>query len=186
MSSEADKDRLLWSEIFAIRTLHKATLQELLGTRNYAAMQLLSERNDLLRERYLALGLFFCDAPIYHLLSLFCQWREFLSGPSIKYSDKDFITPSNPDALLPYIITQSGAIVPLRSGQPSGGHHPGVARVFCYVRGYETYVCTLQGLLRQMTDASTQTKDPDSTLTNIEPPIFDEEVVPIKKRKRCD
>ena len=59
MSSEPDKDRLLWSQIFALRTLHEATLQELLGARNYATIQLLSERNSLLRERYLAMDLFF-------------------------------------------------------------------------------------------------------------------------------
>ena len=56
----------------------------------------------------------------------------------------------------------------------------------CYLCGYVTYAYTMQGLLRQMTDASTQTEDPDSTLTDIEPPIFDEEVVPLKKRKRSD
>ena len=44
----------------------------------------------------------------------------------------------------------------------------------------------MHGLLRQMTDTFTQTEDSDSTLTNIEPPIFDEEMVPIKKRKRSD
>ena len=66
MSSEADKDRLLWSRILALQTLREATLQELLGARNYAALQLLSERNDLLRERYLALGLIFYAASLSH------------------------------------------------------------------------------------------------------------------------
>jgi hypothetical protein len=109
-----------------------------------------------------------------------------LGRPSIKYSNKDLITPSNPEFLLPYIITQSGAIVPFQSGQPSGGHYPGVVGMSCYLRGYVTYAYTMQGLLRRMTDTSTQTKDPDSTLTDIEPPIFDEKVVPLKKRKRSD
>ena len=70
MSSEADKARLLWSKIFAIRTLHEATLQELLGARNYATMQLLDEHNDLLCEQYLALGSLFCVISLSHLLSL--------------------------------------------------------------------------------------------------------------------
>jgi hypothetical protein len=41
-----------------------------------------------------------------------------------------------------------------------------------------------QGLLREMVDTSTQTKDADTTLTEIEQPVL-EEVVIIKKRKRC-
>jgi hypothetical protein len=51
MSSEADRDRLRWAGLFALRTLHKATLEALLWARNYAALQLLDERNGLLHER---------------------------------------------------------------------------------------------------------------------------------------
>jgi hypothetical protein len=43
----------------------------------------------------------------------------------------------------------------------------------------------MQGLLREMVDASTQTEDLDTTLAKIEPPVLEEEVT-IKKRKRCD
>ena len=57
--SEADAHRLCWSQLFALRTLHEASLQILLGARNYAVLQLLRECNDLLRERYLAPALFF-------------------------------------------------------------------------------------------------------------------------------
>ena len=46
------------------------------------------------------------------------------------YSDTDFITPSDPEALLPYLIAPSGAILPFRSGRPSGGFYPGVVRNF--------------------------------------------------------
>ena len=35
-----------------LRTLHEATLQDLLRARNCATIQLLSERNKLIRERY--------------------------------------------------------------------------------------------------------------------------------------
>ena len=59
MSSEPDKDRFLWSQIFALHTLHEVTLQELLGAQNYATIQLLSKRNSLLWEQYLAMDLFF-------------------------------------------------------------------------------------------------------------------------------
>ena len=47
MSSEANQARLCWAEIFALRTLHKATLLELLCTQNYAVRQLLHKYNDL-------------------------------------------------------------------------------------------------------------------------------------------
>lgn len=56
MSTEADLDRLRWAQIFALRTLHEATLEQLLGARNYAVRQLLRERNDVLRDRYLDLS----------------------------------------------------------------------------------------------------------------------------------
>ncbi len=39
-------------EIRAIEVLHEATLQDLIKTKNYAILQLLEERNKLLRERY--------------------------------------------------------------------------------------------------------------------------------------
>lgn len=56
MSTEADLDRLRWAQIFALRTLHEATLEQLLGARNYAVRQLLRERNNVLRDRYLDLS----------------------------------------------------------------------------------------------------------------------------------
>jgi hypothetical protein len=64
MASEADIDRLHWAHIFALRTLHEATLSDLLGARNYAAKQILRERNNLLRERYSTLGSIFCAAGL--------------------------------------------------------------------------------------------------------------------------
>ena len=50
--SEADTDWLRWTQIFALRTLHKVTLQALIGARNYTVLQLLRECNDLLSKRY--------------------------------------------------------------------------------------------------------------------------------------
>ena len=46
------------------------------------------------------------------------QWREELGATKIEYSDRDFITPTNPEALLPYIIFspspgRAGRVVPL-------------------------------------------------------------------------
>jgi hypothetical protein len=52
MSSDTDKNRLHWTHVFATQTLHEVTLPTLLGARNYAAIQLLSEHNQLLCERY--------------------------------------------------------------------------------------------------------------------------------------
>ena len=54
--SEANTDRLSWSRLFALHSLHEATLQALLDARNYAVLQLLKECNDLLRKQYLALA----------------------------------------------------------------------------------------------------------------------------------
>lgn len=131
--SEADTDRLRWSQLFALRITHEATLQTLLGARNYAVLQLLQERNNLLRERYWTIALFFY--PIFlSQFSLFCNWRVSLGGPSIVYSDTDFITPVDPEALLPYIIAPSGAILPFRSGRPSGGFYPGVVRMLLHAQ----------------------------------------------------
>ena len=140
--SKADTDRLHWSQHFAICTLHEATLQTLLGTRNYTVLQLLSKCNNLLHEWYLALGSLFLVTLLSHPHLLFFNWRVLLGGPDIEYSDTEFITLSDPDALLPYIITLSGIIVPFRSGQPSGGYHPGAVRISHYVCGYETHTCT--------------------------------------------
>jgi hypothetical protein len=67
MASEADIDRLCWARIFALRTLHEASLSDLLGARNYAAKQILRERNKLLRERYVGnptLGFIFFTAGL--------------------------------------------------------------------------------------------------------------------------
>ena len=134
--SQADNDRLLWSQIFAIRTLHEANLQSLLSARNYTVLQLLSERNQLLCERYLELGPLILLVSLSHLYYLFCHWRGSNGGPSIEFSDTDFILPSDPEAVLPYIITPSGGIVPFRSGCPLGGFYPGVVRFPCSVCSY--------------------------------------------------
>ena len=93
--------------------MHKATLEALLRAQNYTVLQLLSERNNLLREQYFALIYF---AFLAYVFSLHHR-REMLGAPKIKYSDTNFITPRDPDALLPYCIAPSGAIVPFQSGQ---------------------------------------------------------------------
>ena len=128
--SQADNDRLCWSQIFALCTLHEANLWSLLGAQNYNVLQLLSERNHLLCERYLELGPLISLPSLSHLYSLFCHWRGSHGGPNIEYSDTDLLTPSDPEASLPYIITPSGGILPFRSGRPSGGFYPGVVRFF--------------------------------------------------------
>ena len=134
--SQADNDRLLWSQIFAIRTLHEANLRSLLSARNYAVLQLLSERNHLLHERYLELGPLIFLVSLTHLSSFFCHWRGSNGGPNIEFSDTDFISPSDPEATLPYIIAPSGRVVPFRSGRPLGGFYPGVVRFSCSVCSY--------------------------------------------------
>jgi hypothetical protein len=85
MSSEADTDRLRWARIFALRTLHEATLSDLLGARNYAAKQLLRERNDLLRERYSTLTLIICAVSLSHTRHLFVTGGRYLAAPSSSF-----------------------------------------------------------------------------------------------------
>ena len=66
------------------------------------------------------------------LFALFCHWSVLLGSPNIEYSETEFITPSDPEASLLYIIAPSGAIVPFWSGQPSGCFRPGVVSVARY------------------------------------------------------
>ena len=134
--SQANNDRLLWSQIFAIRTLHKANLQSLSSAWNYAVLQLLSERNQLLCEQYLELGPLILLVSLSHLYSLFCHRRGSNGSPNIEFSNTDFISPSDPEAVLLYIITPSGSIVPFRSGRLLGGFYPGVVRFPCSVCSY--------------------------------------------------
>jgi hypothetical protein len=76
MSSNAENPRLIWAEIFAIRNIHEATLQTLISTRNYATLQLLDERNKLLREQYSWLGLL--NILSSHILSCLFNGEKFL------------------------------------------------------------------------------------------------------------
>ena len=57
MSSPKPRPKLDFRDNMTLRIIHEATLQDLLQARNYAAIQLLEERNALLRERYYALVL---------------------------------------------------------------------------------------------------------------------------------
>lgn len=52
MPSEDNNPEVNMSTGLAIRTLHEATLQDLIRARNYDVLQLLGERNLVLRERY--------------------------------------------------------------------------------------------------------------------------------------
>jgi hypothetical protein len=45
------KPEIDFRDTTTVRIVHEATLQNLLQARNYAALQLLEERNSLLRER---------------------------------------------------------------------------------------------------------------------------------------
>src|ERR1700761_6091912 len=86
----------------------------------------------------LGLGFFYIRFLVSHTLFL---WRISLGGPSITFSDTDFITPTDPEALLPYFIAPSGKIVPFRSGRPSGGFYPGVVGLSCHLHAYDTQSC---------------------------------------------
>jgi hypothetical protein len=51
MSSQADSNRQHWAHLFALRTVHEATLEILLRAGNYATLQLFDEHNGLLCEQ---------------------------------------------------------------------------------------------------------------------------------------
>ena len=51
MSSPKSQPKLDIKENKTLRLIHEASLQDLLQARNYAALQLLEERNTLLREQ---------------------------------------------------------------------------------------------------------------------------------------
>lgn len=62
---------------------------------------------------------------------LLCQWREILGGTAIKFSETDFISQSDPEALLPYKIFGLNRVIPVRSGQNrriSQAYYPGEVR----------------------------------------------------------
>ena len=54
-----------------------------------------------------------------------CPWRELLTGTKIEYLDIDFISPPDPEALLPYMITPDGSLVPFQASRPAGAYYPG-------------------------------------------------------------
>ena len=84
----------------------------------------------------------YCIILVSCLISL-RKWRESLGGPPITYSETDFITPRDPDSLLPYTITPSGRILPFRSGNKlHGGHYPGIVRDRPHSCIYETHIFT--------------------------------------------
>ncbi|KAI9437836.1 hypothetical protein BJY52DRAFT_1196263 [Lactarius psammicola] len=88
------------------RTLHGATLQELLRAKNYAILQILHERNELMRE------------------------RESLRGNDTEFPELDFISPPE-DGTITYTVMWSGEeshVLRERVRMPSWVQYPGDRR----------------------------------------------------------
>ena len=136
MSSPENRPKLDFRDNTTLCLLHEANLQDLLQARNYATLQLLEERNALLRERYY-IWLSLLDR--YRLICIIYQWREELGATRIEYAHNDFITPPNPDALLPYTILPPSpesprTIMPLRASRPPCAYYPvDVSEPLCFI-----------------------------------------------------
>jgi hypothetical protein len=59
---------------------------------------------------------------------LLVQWREILGGTAIEFSETNFISPPDPEALLPYKIFGLNRVIPVRSGQIVQAYYPGEVR----------------------------------------------------------
>ncbi|KAI9443889.1 hypothetical protein H4582DRAFT_2053657 [Lactarius indigo] len=90
-------------EGLAIRTLHEATLQELISARNYPFLQIIHERNELMRE------------------------RNALLGTNVEFPEYDYINPPSDDNTLPYMalwINNECRVLPFRRVRPSWAQYP--------------------------------------------------------------
>lgn len=180
MSSEANKDRLRWAQRFSLRTMHEATLEALLRAQNYAVLQLLSERNSLLRERY-----FDSDLSCFSGLSVFSA-----SSEGVAWRPKDrilrhrlhYTTRPRCAAAVLYRSIRWHSPLPVWSAARWSSSRRSKNKFRCQP---DINIKCAQGLLREMVDVSTQTEDADTTLTEIEPPILEQNVC-IRKRKRGD
>ncbi|KAH9014395.1 hypothetical protein EDB84DRAFT_1443869 [Lactarius hengduanensis] len=83
-----------------IQVIHEATLQDLLRFRNFAAMALLAERNELLRE------------------------RVSLGGTPFDYSEVEFLSEYAPAKMQPYKIMGHGFIRQYWAKRPSWARYP--------------------------------------------------------------
>ncbi|KAH9009989.1 hypothetical protein EDB84DRAFT_1446023 [Lactarius hengduanensis] len=83
-----------------IQVIHEATLQDLLRFRNFAAMALLAERNELLRE------------------------RVSLGGTPFDYSEVKFLSKYAPAKMQPYKIMGHGFIRQYWAKRPSWARYP--------------------------------------------------------------
>ncbi|KAI9428664.1 hypothetical protein H4582DRAFT_2066770 [Lactarius indigo] len=90
-------------EGLAIRTLHEATLQELISARNYPLLQIIHERNELMRE------------------------RNTILGTDVEFPEYDYINPPSDDSTLPYMalwINNECRVLPFRRVRPSWAQYP--------------------------------------------------------------
>ncbi|KAH9008995.1 hypothetical protein EDB84DRAFT_1446584 [Lactarius hengduanensis] len=95
-----------------LQIIHEATLQDLLRFRNFAAIALLAERNELLQE------------------------RVSLGGTPFDYSEVEFLSKSAPAKMQPYKIMGDGWVRQYWAKQPSWARYPPDRRQFS--RGTQT------------------------------------------------
>ncbi|KAH8977173.1 hypothetical protein EDB83DRAFT_2538102 [Lactarius deliciosus] len=84
-------------EGLAVRTLHEATLQELINVRNYPLLHIMRERNELMRE------------------------RNILRGTDTEFPEYDYLTPLGKECTLPYMamwVDNECRVLPFRGVRP--------------------------------------------------------------------
>ncbi|KAH9065173.1 hypothetical protein EDB83DRAFT_2315224 [Lactarius deliciosus] len=160
-------------EGLAVRTLHEATLQELINARNYPLLHIMRERNELMRE------------------------RNVLRGTDTEFPEYDYLTPLGEECTLPYMamwVDNECRVLPFRGVRPRmpWAVYPVDRRRFdastqtddadadttlteidtpdSKSRSYAQVVLDdPQATDRRQFDASTQTKDTDMTLAGNDP-----------------
>ncbi|KAH9033864.1 hypothetical protein EDB84DRAFT_1561599 [Lactarius hengduanensis] len=155
-------------EGLAIRTLHEATLQELINARNYPLLHIIRERNELMRE------------------------RNELRGTDIEFPEYDYITPLGEECTLPYMamwVDNECRVLPFRgtffdaichtqrrrfdAGTQTEDADTTLVEIDAPDSKSRSYAQVVlddsQAIDRRQFDPSTQTKDADMTLAGNDP-----------------
>ncbi|KAH9043635.1 hypothetical protein EDB85DRAFT_1885236 [Lactarius pseudohatsudake] len=100
-----------------IQIIHEVMLQDLLCFRNFAAIALLAECNELLQER--------CIIPSFFSRPWFLiTYRVSLRGTPFNYSEVEFLSKSAPAKMQPYKIMGDGWVRQYWAKQPSWAQYP--------------------------------------------------------------
>jgi hypothetical protein len=122
-------------------------------------------------------------SPSPHSLTALSVSSVSLGAAEIEYSEIDFL--KLPPPILPFIVPDNGYVLRCRAARPPGAWYPKDVSPRELVMH-----APLMSPQRRYVDASVQTDDPNSTLTEIDPDVLIEDrdalegEVNIRKRKR--